>query len=207
MADNVVAVWNKALSRIGTTRFVEAQDDDTVEAAICRVHWDDVVREVLAEMPWRFATRQAGLVELAGVTRVGWEHIYGLPVDFVSAVALLKGETRVTLTPPIDREPFEIVASDTADGLVLCCDLASDQLDGLLYVADIRITSIWPAGFVSAIAWRLAFELAMALTKDMSIADACRNLYEVDIRKAFAAELRGQREDVELEGSGIRARY
>jgi hypothetical protein len=206
MVDSVVAIWNLALQRIGVTVRVQAEDEGTVEASSCAICWSTVLDAVLEDFPWPFAKRQVALAELSSVTRVGWEHVYALPADFVQAQAILSEETRLSLLPSESRTPFEIVADDAADGKVLCCDIAQTDIDALEYTARITNPSTYSGSFVSAVAWRMATELALALPKDANKAQVAWKMYQYEIGNAFAAALRGNHEDQPLEGSGIRAR-
>jgi hypothetical protein len=137
---------------------------------------------------------------------VGWEYVYALPADFVAAVAILSGDTRLSLLPSESRTPFEIMADDTAEGKVLCCDVAQDDIDALEYTARVTNPATYSGTFSAALAWLMASELALALPKDANKARACIEMYRYEIGNAFANALRSQREDQPLEGSGIRAR-
>src|SRR5690242_13741948 len=100
-----VDIWNRALDRIGETEEIEDEDDSCLAAAKCQRHYDDCLGEVLESFPWPFAKGQAQLAELAGVTRAGWGHVYGLPDDFVAARSILYGGLRIGLIPGLPAGP------------------------------------------------------------------------------------------------------
>lgn len=244
-----VDVWNRALSRIGVTDGIESEDEDRVEADVCSLHYDDLVREVLAASVWQWAKRQRPLTEIdeqistpeegdgtqadydipyafvdisqvlvekkvgaadyveleaetdytltdaspgslayvtlvAGslavgsyirftvtTTRVGWEHLYQLPADCVTPVAILYLDQRLSILPEDSRIEFEILPDDAGTGLLLCCDLESDDIDGLEYVAYLDHVPLWPPKFLDAVALRLSVELASAIKKDEAMAE------------------------------------
>ncbi len=55
MASNKVDVWNLALTKIGETKLITSEDDDSITAKLCALHWDTVLKEVLERRHWRFA--------------------------------------------------------------------------------------------------------------------------------------------------------
>jgi hypothetical protein len=219
-------IWNRALDRIGETEPIEDEADDRVSAAVCGRHYDDCLGEVLEDFPWPFAKGQAQLVELAGVTRAGWSHVYALPADFIAARAILYGGARVGLipadyvspgpsttrgqrvglVPPNGRVSYELMSNDAGVGQVLCTDVDLADADGFEYTRRIVTVSAFPRLFVNALAWRLAAELALAVKKDTRLAGACMQQYELAVGKSFTAQLRGNQDDPEPESSSMRAR-
>jgi hypothetical protein len=201
-----VDIWNRALDRIGETETIEDEDEDRLAAAVCRRHYDDCLGEVLEDFPWPFAKGQAEIAELAGVTRAGWGHVYAVPDDFVAARAILMGGQRIGLTPGESRIPYEVQSNDAGDGQVLCADVDLSDADGFEYTRRIEVVAAFPRLFVSALAFRLAAELALAVRKDAKLADSMLRGYQGDIARAFTSQLRGNQEDPEPEASSIRAR-
>ena len=206
MATATIDVWNLALGKIGVSNVVSSESEDILAARTCLRIWPDIRDEVLADYPMPFSKAQAVLVEDTGTTRVGWEHVYTLPSGFLAARFLMSGELRIALVEPDARPPFEIMLNDTADGQILCCDLAEGDIDALVYTHQVTDVSVFPPAFVDAVAWRLAVELALSIKKDPVGAERAMQAYQLKIRDSFAQQLRGNREDPPLEGSGIRAR-
>jgi hypothetical protein len=206
MATATIDIWNLALNKIGVTKVVTSESQDVVEARTCLRIWPDIRDEVLADYPMPFSKAQAVLVEDTVTTRFGWEHVYTLPSGFLAARFLMCGELRIALVEADARAPFEIMLNDAATGQILCCDLAEDDIDALVYTHQITDVSAFPPAFVDAVAWRLAVELALSIKKDANGAERAMQAYQMKIRDSFAQQLRGNREDPPLEGSGIRAR-
>lgn len=65
VSSSPIDIWNRALSKVGVTEFVQGESDDSLAARICRLHYDDILVEVLEAAPWSFARRQAVLSSVA----------------------------------------------------------------------------------------------------------------------------------------------
>lgn len=206
MAADLKEIFNRALTKIGETDLLTADDEDRLSADICNLHWSDVRDEVLSDFPWPFAKQQDTLTEDTGTTREGWEHIYDLPSDCLAPRFLITQETRIALVEPEARDAYEISLNDDGDGKILCCDIEEDDIQALEYTAQVTDVTVYPPSFVDAVCWRLAVELATALEKNAQIAATCYQMYRERVGMAFAQQLQSNREDPPLEGSGIRAR-
>jgi hypothetical protein len=116
------------------------------------------------------------------------------------------GGQRIGLTPGESRIPYEVQSNDAGDGQVLCADVDLSDADRFEYTRRIEVVAAFPRLFVSALAFRLAAELALAVRKDAKLADSMLRGYQGDIARAFTSQLRGNQEDPEPEASSIRAR-
>lgn len=204
-SDVKINVWNRALDRIGQTDVIEDEDEDRVAAAVCRRHYGDIVEEALERKPFPWAGKQCRPTRLA-VARVGWEYTYQLPDDFIAPRAIISGDQRFALTPSESRLPYELQASDDGEGQLLCTDYLFESDDALEYTTRTPNVAAWPRLFLSAIAWRLAAELALAIPKDTALAAGCSQAYETTLALAFSGSLNGQQPDQPLEAESIRAR-
>lgn len=204
-SDIKVDVWNKALDRIGQTDVIEEEGEVRLAAAVCRRHYDDCVEEALELRAFPWAGQQCTPTPLA-TTRVGWAYTYTLPPDFIQARAIISGNTRYSLTPGEEQIPYELQADDAGEGQVLCTDYLFDTEDALEYTTRVTNVGAWPRLFVSAIAFRLAVELALAIPKKPDLARAMSDSFEVTLARAYSASLNQQRADQPLEAESIRAR-
>lgn len=59
-----VGIWNRALGRIGVTKLVQNANEKTLEARVCDQHYDDCLVEVLEQIDWAFAKKQAPLSKI-----------------------------------------------------------------------------------------------------------------------------------------------
>jgi hypothetical protein len=201
-----VGIYNRALLKIGHTEACVATTDDTLAARTCKLVYDDCLAEVLTDYPMSFSKQHAVLVIAAGATRKGWEYVYTLPVDFLAARFLVCGESRIDLTDPDNRYPYEIMLNAAGTAKVFCCDLSATDIDALEYTALVTTVSLFPAAFVDALAWRMAVELAAAIPKDANLAKMAFQMYRAQVEMAFAQSARGNRHDQPLQGSGTRSR-
>lgn len=90
-----IGVWNRALGRIGVSKLVQSEDENTPEAEQCGLIYDDVVRELLEKHDWRFAKRQRPIskidsqtVTYDGVDTDGVEDTFVVPYPFTSSADL-----------------------------------------------------------------------------------------------------------------------
>lgn len=194
-----IAIWNKALSRIGETDFVEATTQSTPAAEACSLHYEDCLEQMLERFPWPFATKQADISSPSGVSRTGWDYIYTLPSDCIRPIALLAEDVRVSLLGLGGAPTFEIRLNDAGNGRLLCCDLdvSVEDFEVLEYIPMLTSAAIttMPRAFIDALAWRLAAELAMALKKDPTLAAKCLGAYEGSIDRAMCDVLNAREED------------
>jgi hypothetical protein len=128
-------------------------------------------------------------------SREGWEHVYQLPEDCVTPIALLGEDERIDLLSVEDRIEFAIEANNKRDGKLLCCDIDDDDLEALEYTAVIDNPTVWSALFVDAVAWRLAAELALSIKKDKALQKAIMDPKEGDYTIALE---RAQVEDLNI---------
>jgi hypothetical protein len=251
---DTIDIWNQALDCISSTAFVEDLEERRPEADACRRHYDTALLQVLEAHAWRWARRQATLVEIGeqqqetdgddarvqfefpyafidsqqvtvelvdgsteteleagtdyvltpavdggqpyvtltvapatgqtvritvATERVGWDHVYALPADCVTPVALLYNSVRLQMLPTECQVDFDTAINDASTGSLLFCDLLSGtDFDKLEYVAKITNVPAFSGAFVDAVAWKLAIKLALVLPKDPKRAEYCRQMYE-----------------------------
>lgn len=203
-------IWNAALDRIGENLAIEDEQDERVAALVCKRHYDRCRKEVLTSGRWPFATGQKAISRLTGQSRVGWAYVYALPTDCLEPRVLLGDGVRWGLTTPESRIPFDVMSNDAGDGQVLCCDIGPGDFEALEYTRDIEAVPAFSAHFESALEWRLAAELALAIKKSRADYDRIMHPVAGDYVKALAlastSAFRGRQEDVEPETASIRAR-
>lgn len=59
-----VDIWNRALARIGHTKFIQNETDKTIEARTCGQLHDDLIGEVLEQIRWKFAKKQVPISKI-----------------------------------------------------------------------------------------------------------------------------------------------
>lgn len=183
MALSEVAVCNIALARMGTSAPIASLDEASAEAGACRVLYADTRDSVLAAAPWPFATRRALLAEVAAPSdppyadvTTGWAHRYALPADCLVARSVWSGERN-----PLRPVPFAV--EHGATGRVLLTDQGDAQIE---YTARIVEPVAFDPGFLDALAWHLAADLAIALKAKPEMEALCRQRYELALSRAAA---------------------
>lgn len=204
-----VDIWSVALDRIGENDPVENENEVREAVRACKRHYDRCRLEVLEAFWWRFATAQAKPALLAG-KRFGWEYAYAVPEGCVAPRALLYGGQRQAQYGVRNRLPFDVQADDAGENSIIVTDVAPADFDTLEFTRDIEATGAFPPGFVNALEWRLAAELALALKKDRALFDRIMHPdsgdFVVAFRRAAAAELTGRQPDPEPDCDLLQAR-
>lgn len=167
MSDEVVSnvsICNSALVKLGAD-LISALSDDTKTARLCNNRFNYLRNIVLEAHPWAFATKTVDLAEVSDpVTEAIWSYYYQKPSDMLTVV---RGEDW--------DEVFE-----TVDGY-----LGSES-------SPAKIQYIWKntnAGtysylFAETLAWRIAADLAYALTQSREMAEYCMEKFEAELKKA-----------------------
>ena len=151
------------LSKLGAKR-ITTTSDDTVSARAAVAVYTEILDEVLMEAPWTFAQKRVALAELG--TDPVWEDdgmtvAYGIPTD------MLKLNYVNTPSATIRVESVGIL-SDTSGLEILYTYRATD-------------TTKYSTMFVTALATRLAAEMAFGLTNSKTAMEYLMKEYE-DIR-------------------------
>lgn len=160
-----VSICNSALIKLGTD-VIGSLTEDTKAARLCNARLSFLRNKVLEDHNWGFATK---FVELASVDPGstdldGWAYAYQKPADFLR---MQRGEDwdvefdTVNEYLVADEEPFKIK-----------------------YTAKITNTGKYTYSFAECLAWRLAAELAYALTNSKEVAALMMQGYDMDLKAA-----------------------
>lgn len=199
MPSTPAALCNIALGRIGQRQFIQDLDDSSVEAATCKVFYEDALKAVLCAVPWQFATGRQVLAELT-VTRTNWDFVYSLPDDSIFARYIaVEGATEPR---PDQRIPFALEHDSTA-GKVLVTDKEDAELVYTRFVEDVNL---FEPLFVDALAWKLAGDLALAIPIKPQLGLKIAEWYTMTLGLAAAANFRQSQARAEPDASYIRAR-
>jgi hypothetical protein len=123
----------------------------------------------------------------------GWEYVYTLPADCVTVLDIVIEDTRNAQVNPVSRPNYALQANMAGDGWLLCCDYAADDFV-LEYIALFSYVPAMPASFISALAYRLASELALAINKDRKQSLELLQLYDMAIHEAASRSYNQDRE-------------
>lgn len=178
-AYSVIGIVNMALSRIGQPK-IAALTEDSTAAVQANLVWPMVRDEVLEAADWDFATTRAALAKSATVPEQGFSFAYPLPADFLRLASDKETDPRVAP----QGVPYVIEAlADGTRALLTNYDNEAGELH-VRYVRREENQARWSASFVSALAFRLAAELALVIAESLKKYDAMITLYDRMIRVA-----------------------
>lgn len=163
-------ICNRAL-RLARAETLLSLEDDSETARACRALLPELRDEVLRAYPWNFAMARAKLADAEPVPLWGFAHAYPLPEDpYCLRVWSLEGE---------------LTSGDVVwriEGRRLVTDLAPPV--SILFIARIVDTALFDPLFTTALAARMAAELAYPLTGSSAKEENAWRLYERSLSEA-----------------------
>lgn len=183
-----IDIINMALRILGSQP-ITAITDDSEGARIANTVWDIVVDDVLADHNWNFATVRATLAEDAESPEFGYDNQFVLPVNPYCL--------RVVRMADIDSE-YKV------EGRLLLTNEGEAQI---IYIGRIDDTTKFSPKFVSALASRLAAEMAYPLLQSITKKKLAMEDYLFKLREARSVDgMEGSVEKIEAE-EWIESRY
>lgn len=183
-AENIV---NIALSRLGVTATVTSLSTDTSEQAVqANLIYATTRDALLAEYPWRFATKHMALVDSSDPDQVEFAYVYEYPSDCLRVLRLYpEGQIWANVQP--DYETYTAgVGTAGADERLIGTDIEDAYID---YIAQVTDPDLFSLGFVDCLAWRLAAELAVPLARDFNRRDALYKIYMQTLDSVRACDM------------------
>lgn len=177
-----VDIYNMAAARIGVFNdAIEATTETTKIVNVCNAFYDSVVDYVLAEFPWRFAECRVALASL-GTPPANWGYRYAYPSDCVTARYItVPGARNPRVTQQI---PFQVGTDGAAREIYT--DMPNAEL---VYTSRVTDLNLWGITAVSALAYRLAAEIAMPMSAKPDVANSALSGYYREVSRAAAAAL------------------
>lgn len=172
-----VLLTNLALSRIGVSRKIVDLTEDSQEAEQIRLVYELSLQATLRDRAWPFATRYAALTRVSGSipspVNADYTFTYRLPGDCVFARRLVVARgTGVNPTPPPMRIGNDILFTNEVNPT-------------LEYTARVSCPAAQgDATFRSAWAWRMAHEMAPALSRMDNRETHCWTQYQAALAVA-----------------------
>lgn len=176
-----LGICNRALSRIGIDEYLEDLDDPKPSAVSCKLHLAPCRQELLQDIEWPFARKMEALA-LVSDTVPGWKYVYRYPVDCLTVQKVALCETDPTVA-------YRILADTDDDHRLIATDLEKAYA---LYTYDVKDPNQMTANFRSALSWRIAAELALALRADAGRGQFAQNQYLRALEGAGAHSLNEQ---------------
>lgn len=192
MADSVEAICNLALVLIGqTTPVVSLTADDSEQADVLNMVFEQDRDEVLAVFSWPFATSRVKPAPIdattlnLGAVPGGWGFAFAMPADALRVRSIFTALNGL----PDDSAGFDIAYDPTLGARII---LSND--DAPEFLITFRITDVkqFPPLFVRALAGRLAEDLVLGLRKDPKMGQVAHAYYLSQLAEAKADALKGQ---------------
>lgn len=214
----VIGICNTALSRLGIDQAIEDLNDSNARARACRLHYDQCRQQVLQDFPWNFARGVVALAELSTDPPPGFGYSYRYPTDCLEARIVtdeagyrLRNQWEHDVRTWSDwglwspgRVTFEVMADTAVPGSrLIACDIPEAHL---WYTVDVSITTQFTPLFASALAWRIAAELAGALRVDARLRQSAMQEYLWAVSQAQASSLNEAQTDRYPESPSIQVR-
>jgi len=191
-----VDICNLALSHIGASATISSLTEQSEEAFHCNLLYADARDSVLRAHPWGFAKRHLALSDV-GTPPGNWSYRYSYPNDAIYAREILQTNTAG------DPIKFEVGLADAFNARVIL----TDQEDAVLvYTYKVTNTLVFDPLFVNALAWKIASDIVMPLTRDQERLKAAYQMYQGAISEAQTFNANESHDDVNREASWITGR-
>ena len=192
-----IEICNLALSHLGSYT-INSLLDASQEARKCKLYYPYARDFVLRNFPWNFAEKRINLAEVSGVTPIGYDYAYQYPSDCLKARKIYN---EVSGGNPID---FIINATDDLiDKLIY----TNEQAAILIYTAKITDPNLFDSVFINALSYRLASDIAIALTKKANLQQMMLQLYTQYMSMAQTANASESKDTTQYENPFIAARF
>lgn len=183
-----VQICNLALLRLGQAQIQDLEEKST-EANYCNALYDDVRKEVLRDHSWNFATAIATPAVLSDENPPDWAYVYNQPSKCLRVIELIPAATSANDVTTLGWAD-SIASSNYFAGSVEGADdtipmevrgdkILTNALDiAVKYTYDITDPTLFDSLFVTAFSYRLAADLAMPITGDLTKQQAMFQMYE-----------------------------
>ena len=151
-------ISNMALVNLGITTLISSLTERSVEAKLCKLYIDSVIKEVLRDFDWNFAKRTVSLSLLNDSNEGKFQYSYLYPSECVKFLKISSGAYVENNNTKI---PFEIELNDSDKKIIKTNEY---QATGV-YTKYIEDPSLYPEDFISAISYMLSFKIAPGLDR------------------------------------------
>jgi len=196
-----VDICNLALGHLQTDKRISSLTSDTSrEARACNTYYQNTLESAIGDGEWKFARKRGALIVASGTPPSEWGYQYDWPSD---AITLLHIEDGLKTRRPDQRIPFRIeIESATGKRLIF-----TDQLDAvMIYMFLNTATATYPPAFSRYLSWRLAAEMAMAITHDATIQQAAAVGAQLAALDAMSTNEASEQDPIEPDSPSIASR-
>ena len=151
-----VGICNSALIKLGASTIMSLTDGSK-NANLCNEQYARLRDDLLRSHPWNFAMKRAKLAQLATAPAFQFAYAYQLPADWLRTVSVH------------DNDAGAGSARYRIEGRTILADVSEIYLR---YVGVVDDPNGMPISFQEAFAWRLAADLAQAVTQSTTVQEA-----------------------------------
>lgn len=199
------------LGFLGVSQQIGNIDEQSNEARVCRVYYDQARDKALEDMPWNFAKSYADLQDI-GSPPSQWAYRYRYPANCLKVRAVTSRGYVPDTSTYYDTttlqyrylEAFEIIEDEDNGGLAICTNIPQASLT---FTKRIKQTNLYSASFRECMAWLMATYAASPLSAQPSMAEKCAQGYRNALLQAAAHMMNEGKEVLERESEFITERY
>lgn len=184
-------ICNLALLRLGSLP-IESLDEDSKRAITLKNCFDLVRDIVLRGHPWNFATKRAVLARLTEAPLFGYSYAYQLPIDQLRVLGIVDGAGKLDPTLVYEIEGDRLLTNQTSASIK--------------YIQRVSDIGIFDAQFCSALASRLAAEVAYQLTGAAAMKKQMMDEYRYELMEARSIDAQENPPEVYETNDWIEAR-
>jgi len=194
-------VCNLALGMVGQRQLIDGLADSSTEAQACAAFYATSRDECLGAYRWRLNQKRAVLA-LSTEERSGWNLVYVAPADMlIGGARYIWDGSRATAVDL--RIPFSWEPNDAGTGFLIL----TDEVDAeLVYGSMWDTVALWTPAFITAVASRLAVNLAFMLPVKPDLARGLEPKAMLALQRAAAQDANAGQYDIEPDSEIIRAR-
>jgi len=156
MAVSKVGICNNALAKLGASQ-ITSLIDDSQEARLCALFYDQVRDDITSSHPWNFAIKRVALSQLSTTPTFEFAFEYQVPSDYLRILRIYN-----------DTSAYRI------EGKKL---LSNSSTINAVYISSVDDPTEYPAYFVELFAARLASEMSYSLAGSSTLSQGLLQLY------------------------------
>lgn len=206
-----VAICNLALSHLGAYP-IQALTESTKEARECKRLYATARDSTLEAHDWSFA-RKSKVLGLLVQTYPGWTYAYEWPSDCIAPRKIYDPSGDTADGTALNRETdqidiigkieFDVGANDALNRRVI---LTNEEDATLIYTAKVTDANMFSPGFIDALSWRLASDLALPLRADGNLQKAHFNQFRLIVGQSQSSNANAAHKRPDSSSSFTRAR-
>jgi hypothetical protein len=195
-------ICNLALSRIGVRSRISSLSEGSEEANLFDLVYDFVLELTLEQSPWSFAQERRALLLLEEQDSTEeWTFKYQVPANCVRPLRIESAGARNVAQDQLVKWQLE---SDPDGNRKI---ILTDEEDAVLvYTRRDVIANLYPAHFVSTLAWNLAAEIVGAMPGKADMGEYAMKMARIAASEAGATNANIMVPDNQLDSEFVRVR-